>query len=64
MRSEARVAFDLLQQADVAATAAALGLSPATVRTHVRTIHFKLGVCRNSDMLLILDRLLGAEAQG
>ena len=62
-RAEARVAFGLLQHADVAKAAAELGLSPATVRTHIKTIHFKLGISRSSDMLLILDRLLGVEAQ-
>ncbi|MCX7562589.1 hypothetical protein OS176_03355 [Xanthomonadaceae bacterium XH05] len=57
--AEARVAFALLQHVEVATAAAALGLQPATVRTHVKSIHSKLGVSRSSDMLLMLDRLLG-----
>ena len=60
--AEARAAFVLLQQhADVPAAAASLGIQPATVRSHIKSIHSKLGVSRSSDMLLILDRLLGTE---
>lgn len=62
-RAEARVALALLQQPDTAAVAAALGLSAETVRTHIKTIHARLGVKRSADMLLILDRLLGAGSQ-
>lgn len=62
-RAEARVALALLQHPDAIAAAAALGLSSQTVRTHIKTIHARLGVKRSSDMLLILDRLLGAGSQ-
>lgn len=62
-RAEARVAVALLHHHDTIATAATLGLSPETVRTHVRSIHGRLGVRRNSDLLLVLDRLLGARAR-
>jgi DNA-binding CsgD family transcriptional regulator/PAS domain-containing protein len=59
-RAEARVALALLQHGDPGLAAAAVGVSLATVRTHVKNLHALLDVRRTSDLLLMLDRLLAA----
>lgn len=63
-RAEARVGLALLRHGDVPAVAAALGVSQNTVRSHVKTIHARLRIKRSSELLLILDRLLGTRPPG
>lgn len=57
---EARVALALRRHIDVAATARALNLSPNTVRTHLRSLHGHLGMRRTSEIVQLVDRLIGS----
>ena len=58
--TEARVVLALRRHIDVTATAGALNLSPNTVRTHLRSIHDRLGIRRTSGLLQLVERLIGS----
>lgn len=58
--TEARVVLALRRQSDVAAAAQALGLQPTTVRSHLRSIHARLGIGRTAELLLLIERLIGS----
>lgn len=55
--AEARVATAMQQSHDVTAAAHALGVRPSTVRAHLRAMHRKLAVRRNSELLQLVERV-------
>lgn len=55
--AEARIARALASGATVAGAAGQLGLSPETVRTHIKAIFSKTGLSRQADLLAILARV-------
>lgn len=59
-QTEARLLLALHQHVDVGAAAQSLGIGINTARTHLKHIHAKLGIARNGDLLLIVERLIGS----
>lgn len=57
--AEARIAVALVNDPDVGQVSLSLGLSVDTVRSHVRSIHAKLGVTRTAGALVLIQRLVG-----
>ncbi|ODT14720.1 MAG: hypothetical protein ABS35_33780 [Kaistia sp. SCN 65-12] len=55
--AEARIARTLATGATISGTAARLGLSPETVRTHIKAIFAKTGYSRQADLLAVLARV-------
>ena len=55
---EAAVVLALRQCGDVEAAAAELGLQVSTVRSHLKSVHSKLHLSRQSELVRIVDRLV------
>lgn len=55
--AEARIARALAAGETIAGAAARLGLSPETVRTHIKAIFAKTGLSRQADLLALLARV-------
>lgn len=55
-RGEARVAALAAQGQGVQAISDWLGLSPHTVRTHIRSIHAKVGISRHAELVSLLAK--------
>lgn len=58
-RAEARAALALLQHHDVAASAASLGITINTLKTHLKHLFQKTETSRQSELLLLVERVLG-----
>lgn len=55
---EARVALVLREYPDVEHCAQTLAITPATARSHLKRIYQKLGISRQGELLLLLERCL------
>lgn len=58
--TEARVALLLREHGDAGPVAQELGLTIGTVRSHLKSTHEKLGIRRNTELLIRVERLLGS----
>lgn len=62
--TEARVVLALREHGDTGLVAQSLGLTVSTVRSHIKSIHGKLDIRRNNELLLLVERLLGSRPAG
>jgi DNA-binding CsgD family transcriptional regulator/PAS domain-containing protein len=62
--AEARVALALRRESDVTAAAKTLNLRPSTVRAHLRSLHARLRISRTTELLLLMERLVGSAPTG
>jgi len=58
--AQARVVLALREHHDTSRAAAALGLRPWTVRSHLRNLHARLHLDTNSELILLAERVLSS----